>query len=217
MKLEKELIQQWLELRTPRESGLIFLTGFAFVYLLWNLFFELPLHSKTESLEKQNLELVKMLDTQKQNLNSIEQIISSSSFTRNLQKQQQLSSKSRTIGKQLENLEQSFVPVELLAQITNDIIAQQEEVALIGMKTFSEEPWLKTKNTKDTSFYNMQNVYKHKIEVEFRGTYFNTIAFLGHLEKLPWHLYWDHLAYQVLTYPEARVVARFYVLSNQKG
>lgn len=216
MKLEREAIQQWLDQRNSRESVLIFLVGFSLIYLLWNLLFELPLHHKREILEKQNQDLMRDLEVQKQSLNSIERIIASSSFTQNLTRKDQLSKQTRSVGKELQNLELSFVPVQWLSQITNDLIAQQAEVVLISMKTFSQEPWLKTTGVKMHFLANMQDVYQHKMEVEFRGSYFNTIAFLNHLEKLPWHLYWDRLDYQVLAYPEAKVVARFYVLSNQK-
>lgn len=217
MKLKYKAIQKWLDLRSTRENILIFLAGFALIYLLWNLLFELPLHNKKTSLMQSNQRLLTELSVQKQNLNAIEHIIASSSFAHNLQQQQQLNNKSNVMAKQLRNLQSSFVPVEWLAQMTNDLIAQQAEVDLVSVKTFVEEPWLKTKSTISDYFYNMQgNIYKHSVEIECHGTYFNVIAFLEHLEKLPWHFYWDHLDYKVTVYPEARAVVRFYVLTNQK-
>ncbi len=216
LNLDKAAVQQWLEKRNSREAVLLFLAGLSVVYLFWNVIFELSLRRQNEALETQSQDLGKLLETQKQNLNSIEGIITSSAFARNLQKQKQLSSQSHRAGAVLQSIEETFVPVDLLSQVTNDVIAQQAEVALVSLKTFSGEPWLQTPGVKQ-NFSSLRDVYKHKIELEFRGTYFNTIAFLGHLEKLPWHLYWDHLDYQVLNYPEAKVVARFYILSNQKG
>ncbi len=216
IRLEKEAVQLWLAQRTPREAVLVFLAGFALIYLLWNLIVELPLRHSREALLNQSQDTSRLLDTQKQNLNAIEVIISSSSFTRNITRQKQLSSQFRRAGQQLQGLQQTFVPVEALSRVTNDVIAQQEEVLLVSMKTFSGEPWLKSTAAKK-NLSNLQDIYQHKMELEFRGSYFNTIAFLAHLEKLPWHLYWDQLDYQVLEYPEAKVVARFYVLSNEKG
>jgi hypothetical protein len=216
MKLEREALQRWLDQRNQREALLIFLAGFSLIYFCWNVLFELPLRHKKEGLEKQQEGLVKQVDDKTRSLAAIEQIIASSSFAQDLIKQQQLSSKKELMGKQLKNLELSFVSVKWLAQITNDLIAQQETVSLISMKTFSGKPWLQSPDVKSGYVENMQDVYRHEMEIEFRGTYFNTIAFLGHLEKLPWHLYWDHLTYQVEAYPDAKVVARFYVLSNQK-
>jgi len=216
VKFEKQAVEQWLAARSKREAILVYLAGFAVVYIVWNLFFEMPLKRQKLALENQIQDLHKMLDTQQGNLSEVERLINSSAFVRQLQRQQKLNSQSVQAGKVLHSIEETFVPVDLLARVTNDIIAQQAEVSLVSMKTFSAEPWLQTPGAKQ-NFSSLQGVYQHRMELEFRGTYFNAIAFLGHLEKLPWHLYWDHLDYQVLNYPEARVLLRFYVLSNEKG
>jgi len=217
MKLEREEIQQWLEGRNQRESILIFLAGFAVVYLLWNVLFELPLQHQKKNIEQRSQELMTEVTREKQDLATVERVISSAAFSQSILKQHALSSQSNTLGKALTRLEGSFVSVESLAKVTNDVIAQQEEVVLISLKSLSSEPWLKDQVGLDSAFYDMREVTKHEMELEFQGSYFNVIAFLSHLEKLPWHIYWDKLNYQVLNYPDARVTARFYVLSKQKG
>lgn len=216
IKFEKEALQLWLAERSKREAVLVFLAGFAVIYIFWNILFELPLQHVKTALETQIQDLRKNLDTQKNNLDNIESLINSSTFARKMQRQRQLSSQSQRAGKVLQSIQETFVPVDLLARVTNDVIAQQEEVSLVSLKTFSGESWLQTVSAKQ-SFPSLLNIDQHKMELEFRGTYFNAIAFLGHLEKLSWHFYWDYLDYQVLDYPEAKVVVRFYVLSNEKG
>ncbi len=214
--LEIESFREWLDKRNPRESLLFFLVGLVFFYGIWHLIFEGPLQRQRDFLQQQQEEGMRRLQTQEQNLNAIRQIIASSSFTQNLQKKHQLNLQYQLVGEELKRLERSFVKVQSLSQVTNDIIAQQAEVILISLKTSFREPWLPSAGGQDKTFYDFRKVDKHLMELEFRGSYFNTMAFLNHLEKLPWHLYWDHLDYQVLTYPEAKVVARFYVLSNRK-
>lgn len=217
IQLEKQALQTWLNQRTLRESMLLFLVGLFLIYSTWNLIFERTLQRQRANLRQQNEELLRLLQVQQHSLSTVQKVIASPSFTHALEKQTELREQFQQAGEQEKRLEQTFVPVGALSQVTNDIIAQQAEVILVSMKMFPEEPWLQAKNTPNNEFPELEGIYKYKMELEFRGSYFNVMAFLNHLEKLPWHLYWDHLDYQVLNYPEAKVVARFYVLSNEKG
>lgn len=208
MTFNREALQQWLAARNPRESALVYTAGFFVVYMFWNVLFGLSLHHRMVISKQHNLQLLSEYDVQKNKLSSIESVISNSSFIRDFAAQEQLTNKSNSIEKMIKKMELNFIPLDKLTKVTSDIISQQEEVTLLSLKSFSQEPWLNSTLT---------DVYKHKMQIEFRGTYFNTIEFLGYLEKLPWHLYWDNIDYKVLTYPEADVVAQFYVLSNQKS
>ena len=60
-------------------------------------------------------------------------------------------------------------------------------------------------------------LYRHGLEIEFRGSYMDTMAYLRALEKLPWEFYWDGVALEVEDYPQARVVITVYTLSLGEG
>ncbi len=60
-------------------------------------------------------------------------------------------------------------------------------------------------------------LYKHVVEIEYRGGYFDTLRYLRAVERLGWSLYWESLDYEVVTYPEARVRLRLFTLSEQEG
>ena len=218
MKINRESMIEWLATRNKRESMFIYIMGFLVVYFLWNVMFELPLHAQTESLEKENQALRTQVGTEAQQLQVIELAISNKTFVHEMAIQRQLSGQTQSMGKELKNMRMNFIPLEWLTKVTNDIIAKQSEVTLLSLKTFPEEPWILPKTLSgDLAVKDMQDVFKHKMQIEFRGTYFNVIEFLSHLEKLPWNIYWESLDYKVLSYPEADVVAQFYVLSNQKA
>ncbi len=217
LQLQSKAVQEWLEQRSSRERIFIFVVGIFLLYTFWELIFELGLQHERGDLVKQRQTLVEELALQNNNVTTLKQILTSAAFTRSWQKQQNLKSRFNQAGNPLLDLEQTYVPLERLPQVSSAIIAKQEEVLLISMKTFSAEPWLPAKNSNNPDLSSLQRIDKQSMELSFRGSYFNTIAFLEHLEQLPWHLYWERLDYQVLTYPEAKVVARFYVLSKQRS
>ncbi len=214
IKLDKEYIEQWLEKRSQRETVLILLAGFVLIYIFWDLFFSLPLRHEREKLQDQRQNLAQLIEKQKQHLSTIESVIASASFSRSLEKQQTLNAQFHQAEEELKSIQQTVIPEAALVQVTNSIIAQPIEVSLVSMKTFPNERWLKTPEANE-SLSPLQGVYQQKMELEFRGNYFDAITFFGHLEKLPWHLYWDYLDYQVLSYPEAKIVAGFYLLNKK--
>lgn len=60
-------------------------------------------------------------------------------------------------------------------------------------------------------------LYKHVVEMEWRGGYFDSLRYLRAVERLGWALYWESLDYEVETHPEARVRLRLFTLSEQEG
>lgn len=216
IKFKSERLEKWLEERSSREALLIYLAGFALIYLFWNILIEWPLRHERESQQSQNEKLVKQLETQKENLAKIEKVIASASFSQSLQKHEEIRAQFLRLSQEFQKIQATVIPVSSLTEVTNQIIARPVAVSLVSLKTFPSLPWLDTAEAKQ-SLPNLQAVEQENMELEFRGTYFDVLGFFSQLEKLPWHLYWDHLDYQVLSYPEAKVVARFYVLSEGKG
>jgi hypothetical protein len=52
------------------------------------------------------------------------------------------------------------------------------------------------------------------LELVFNSSYFDTIAYLEQLEKIPWCLSWDNIEYKVTTYPQATVTVHLSIVSN---
>jgi MSHA biogenesis protein MshJ len=60
------------------------------------------------------------------------------------------------------------------------------------------------------------SVYRHPIELEFEGSYFDVLAYLTTLENSNWRLNWRSFDYQVKTHPIARVTVQVDTLSRRK-
>jgi len=60
------------------------------------------------------------------------------------------------------------------------------------------------------------SVFRHPIELEFEGSYFDVMAYLTTLEDSGWRLNWRRFDYQVKAYPTARVKVEVDTLSRRK-
>lgn len=60
------------------------------------------------------------------------------------------------------------------------------------------------------------SVYRHPIELEFEGSYFDVLAYLTTLENSGWRLNWRSFDYQVKKHPIARVTVQVDTLSRRK-
>ncbi|MCP4413013.1 MAG: type II secretion system protein M [Gammaproteobacteria bacterium] len=59
-------------------------------------------------------------------------------------------------------------------------------------------------------------LYRHGIQLVFKGNYMSTKDYLANLEKLPWKFYWQSFNYEVQKYPTAVVQLNIYTLSTSK-
>lgn len=60
-------------------------------------------------------------------------------------------------------------------------------------------------------------VYQHGIEMEFSGSYIETLSYLKQLKQLPWNFYWDDVLFDVVNYPKSSIIIRVHTLSLKEG
>lgn len=56
-------------------------------------------------------------------------------------------------------------------------------------------------------------IYRHGVEIQVEGTYFNFLEYLSTLEGLPWRIYWGKAKLNVDDYPRATLTLTLYTLS----
>jgi len=60
-------------------------------------------------------------------------------------------------------------------------------------------------------------LYRHGVELQLKGGYFELTQYLADLEKLPARLLWGPAEMQVEKYPEVRLTLQLHVLSPERG
>jgi len=189
------LFLQWLDSRDNREKMLFFFTTLILIYIVWNSLVLLPLKHHQQAMREQIQELNTKTLTLSHQFDEIIHILHNPLFTQSL-KTAQLNSLSNEEADQaiqaILDQQQSYIT---FVSLKNDSV---QALALPGLETSLEGSAL----------------FQHPLQLQFKGDYFNTLAYLDRLEKLPWELYWDSLEYRVDAYPEATITVKFYLLTN---
>ena len=60
-------------------------------------------------------------------------------------------------------------------------------------------------------------LYRHGVELQLEGDFFETLRYLQALEELPWQILWGSLTYEVETFPRASITLRLNTLSTNAG
>lgn len=196
---------QRIEILTQRERLILI---FTILVCLWGIWDKSVYQYLNQKLDKAENEL-KTVNNQIQTLQTkVGQIITASKNNPDLinrNKINQLDQQIRQQKTQLTEQQKTFVPAEKMADVLGEIMTEHN-VRLIEIKT------LETSGLPDSP-NQTPVIYKHGIEMTLRADYFETLAYLQHLESLPWRIYWGDLSYQVKEYPEAETRLTLYTLS----
>jgi len=116
-----------------------------------------------------------------------------------------------------------------MAKVLEQVLTQQTNLRFVRIQSLTAKPLIipaqtdDNNNPADTSTENPSltntaiGVYKHGIEMEFNGSYLETLSYLKQLQKLPWNFYWDDVLFDVLSYPKSRIIIRVHTLSLREG
>jgi MSHA biogenesis protein MshJ len=216
MKKQIELINEWISKRNKREKMIIFFVSLFVIYFICNFIFIQPVIGAQEILKTQINELKSQRETMEKQFDEVYKVVQSPEFVSLLSEQKQLASKRKDVKEAIAGFKPIFVAESDFLKLTKDILGQLDKnIVLISLKEFPDQQW--TMPEIDKSNILVQNIQQHKLAIEFHANYFDTMAYLKRLERLPWHLYWDSLEYKVTKYPEADVIVQLYILSNQKS
>ena len=135
---------------------------------------------------------------------------------------------------QLQNKMKGLIQPTQMAKVLEQVLSQQTRLRFIRIQSLAAKPLLV-----DAPENNIENnqvialdsravadskstltdigVYQHGIEMEFTGSYLDTLGYLSQLKKLPWHFYWDDVLFDVKKHPNSSVIIRVHTLSLKEG
>jgi MSHA biogenesis protein MshJ len=146
--------------------------------------------------------------------------------------QQLLQRKTRTVAaladvdKQLRQRFSALIDPRQMAKVLEDVLSRHKRLQLLRVQSLGAEalitgnedpPDAKADQASSNSPPKHVAVYRHGLQIEFRGSYLATLDYLRALEALPWDFFWDGVTLNVEDYPQARVEITVYTLSLDKG
>ncbi len=135
------------------------------------------------------------------------------------------------LDKQLHLKMDGLIKPTQMAKVLEQILTQQTQLRFVRIQSLPAKPLIIPIVTADTKKETPATtlmpkpdlaqteigVYKHGIEMEFKGSYLETLSYLKQLQQLPWNFYWDAILFDVIRYPQSRIIIRVHTLSLKEG
>lgn len=149
------------------------------------------------------------------------------------QRRDQLQADLRQLDLELRHSIERFVEPSKMPELLADLMRQHQGLAFKRVTRLPTEPLAASRlhldisaqesvlETTDSTNSGLAasgepSVYRHPIELEFEGSYFDVLAYLTTLENSSWRLNWRSFNYQVKAHPIARVTIQVDTLSRRK-
>lgn len=183
------------------------------------VFFELlisPLNQQYDVIDKQ---IVSLQTQTKQLENQI--LILKSKKNRDPDFQEKL--KIKLLNEQIANLNvqlkekmHGLIEPKQMAKVLEVVLAQNTDLKLQRVQSLGAEP-LSPIKVKEGEEAEPLGIYRHGMQIEFKGSYLSTLKYLKALDELPWNFYWDVLELNVDKYPVSKIVITVHTLSFHEG
>lgn len=198
-----------------RERGLVLLSVLTVLYLIWDFFLYQPLAQSRASVMTDITILEQKITAMEQEETMLMRALGSEPH-RDLKIQAaDLENRVAALDANLSELSVGLVPVDKLAAILQDVLAQTSTLQLQSLQTLPVEKLaLNVKTEADAA---SAGVFKHAVAITVRGSYFQVLDYLKKLETMTWRFYWDELQYQQEKYPNGLFTIRVYTLSTDEG
>ena len=189
------------------------------VVAIFIVFLELvisPLNQQYDIIDKQ----ITSLKTQTTQLESQVKVLQTKQ-TRDpdFQEKQKL----RLLNEQIANLNDSLkermhglIEPKQMAKVLEVVLAQNTDLKLQRVQSLGAVPLspLKAKQGEEAE---QLGIYRHGMQIEFKGSYLSTLEYLKALDALPWDFYWDVLELNVEKYPVSTILITVHTLSFHEG
>ncbi len=131
--------------------------------------------------------------------------------------------KIKLLNEQLANINVSLkekmhglIEPRQMAKVLEVVLAQNTDLKLQRVQSLGAEP-LSALKAKEGETAEILGIYRHGLQIEFKGSYLSTLQYLKALDELPWNFYWDVLDLNVEKYPVSTIVITVHTLSFHKG
>jgi len=117
---------------------------------------------------------------------------------------------------QLKEKMHGLIEPKQMAKVLEVVLAQNTDLKLQRVQSLGAEP-LSPIKTKEGEASQALGIYRHGLQIEFKGSYLSTLKYLKALDELPWDFYWDVLELNVDEYPVSSIVITVHTLSFHEG
>jgi len=204
-----------------RERGLLLLSVVFVLYSVWNGLFMGPLTAHHKQVQAQ----LKQLRTATATLAEQSATISKrQTQDPDLETRTQLATvqtELNALDQRIKARTQGLIDPTAMTKMMEDVLKSEHGLKLISVQSLPAKPLLDTEvheaGKSDPASSNMPGIYRHGMTLIFEGGYLDALHYLRTLEALPWHLYWDSIAFQVQKFPSAQFTITVHTIGLREG
>jgi len=205
----------------PRERMAVSLLLLVSLLMLFYLLFVEPQMLRADALNKQINSTQARTRAGKQQIALLQKRLGQDPDAENRQLLGRLKHQKQQIDEQLQVKMQGLIEPAQMAQVLESVLTQSTALKLEKLNNLPVRPLLEDslddKRDKNAVASADVGVYRHGLQIEFRGSYLQMLAYLRLLKTLPWNFYWDSIEVTMDRYPQAQIVMIVHTLSFTPG
>lgn len=209
------LLDKFDALNERERISVMLLTVVAIIIVFVELLFS-PLNQQYDVIDKQ---IVSLQTQTKQLENQAAMLKSKKNHDPDFQEKQKiklLNEQIANLNVQLKEKMHGLIEPKQMAKVLEVVLAQNTDLKLQRVQSLGAEP-LSSIKAKEGEEAEILGVYRHGMQIEFKGSYLSTLKYLKALDELPWNFYWDVLELNVDKYPVSKIVITVHTLSFHEG
>lgn len=210
-----QLLLDKVDALSLRERALVLLSVAAVMYLVWDFTVFSPVATAKSEVDTELAATEQKIAAMEQEETILRQSLNTDPHQDLKLQLKGLNDRMAELDANLSELSVGLVPVDKLATILQDVLAQAGSLQLHSLQTLPVEALELTVKT-DAEAANA-GVYKHSVAITVKGSYFEFLSYLKSLEAMTWRFYWDELRYKQEQYPNGLFEIRVYTLSTDEG
>ncbi len=225
MRIVKEqamTINSWWNKNSKREKILVMVTVPLVIIILAQLLLLQPLEKKQKDVATKIQSMGLELDKVSQQIETTEQLLAVSSKVKLGNQQQSLQEQVLKQKELLSELTDNLIPPEKMAIVVEKLLKQRGKLKLISLANLEPEGLpnveaeiVNTIDKNDSVEESKPLIYRHPLQLKFKGSYFQVVKYLKTLENSEYNFYWEQLDYKVDKYPQAEVMLKLSTLGTK--
>ncbi len=201
----------------PREQ--VAVSGLLLVALItvFYLFLLEPQMLRVKTLNEQRDSLQMQMRAGEQQISLLQKRLAQDPNAANRELLKRLKIQKRQIEDQLQTRMQGLVAPAQMAQVLEAVLTQSTRLKLEKLNNLPVRPLIEDEQNENEAAPMDVGVYRHGLQIEFRGSYLQMLNYLKLLKTLPWNFYWDSIEVNIDKYPQAQIVMTIHTLSFKPG
>jgi MSHA biogenesis protein MshJ len=114
----------------------------------------------------------------------------------------------------LQVKQQQLITPDKIPGMLEEMLSRNRQLQLMSLQSL---PASAVKGEEELGMAAEKEFFKHGVEINIRGSYFDLIDYMVQLEKLPTQMFWGKASFTVEEYPISRLTFTLYTLSLDKA